>query len=261
MNHCPNYSVVIIKSEPGKKTIARARCKSWKCEYCAELNKFQWQTIMRYALNKTDGTWQFVTFTAHQNWRGEASYTNIRKNGDKLWKRWRRLAAKHTTEKMHYIRILEPHKDESLHVHAFIFAPMDIYPDKVKRNYKNHTRSESNGTRWLKDNAKECGLGYQGDVKELSDKQKGINYVVKYMSKSVFGDAIPAGARRIQTSQNFPKPEFMLRGGGDEWEVNRVGLTSYTVLSWIESGDIVYDADSRASLSRSDIDTSKFYYA
>lgn len=261
MNYCPNYNVVLIKSKPGQKTIARARCKSWKCEYCSEINKFQWQSILRYALNTTDGTWQFVTFTAHENWRGDASYKNIRKNGDKLWKRWRRLAKKHTTEKMHYVRVLEPHEDDSLHVHAFVFAPMGMYPQKVKRNHKGHSRAESNGTRWLKDNARACGLGYQGDVKELADKRKATNYIVKYMSKSVFSDAIPAGARRIQTSQKFPKPEHLKRGTSEEWSVNRVGLTSYTVLSWIASGDHVHDADLKRALLSEDIDTSKFYYA
>ena len=260
MNKCPNYRVMLIGIEQGKRKIARARCKQWSCEYCAEISVNKWRSRLRFALNKTEGDWQFVTFTASKNWRGaERSYQNVKVNSGKLWKRLARLAKKATTEKMHYVRILEAHKDGSVHVHGFVRAPLTMYPDSVKNPSKKRTKAERDGIRWWKDNSAECGMGYQCDVKLIDSSRAAVNYVTKYMTKSVFELQLPKNARRIQTSVRFPVADWMNNPQEGSWYVVRDGLPHTELLWWWSQGIDVYDCDHRKTVTTDDIGSGEYY--
>lgn len=251
--YCTQFRLVLMKQETGKITLSRARCKKWSCPYCSELNAYQWRSRLRFALHTTPGTWQFITYTAHRHWRGEArSLKNIRENSGKLWKRWVRLAKKTTDEKLLYVRLFEAHKDGSVHVHGFVRAPMGIYPQASGKIPEKRTQDDYNGIRWLKTASRECGMGFQADVTEITDRKKSVHYVTKYMSKSLFSLELPKGARRIQTSHGFPKPDWMQRGGGGDWEVLKHGMPTSVVESYLRRGFEVYDLDLRKSLSYDD---------
>jgi len=61
--------------------------------------------------------------------------------------------------------------------------------------------------RWLKDNARSCGFGYQCDV-SVFDNDDAIKFAVwyttKYLSKSLEITQWPKHFRRIRTSRNWP---------------------------------------------------------
>jgi len=250
LRHCPHFAVVLVATRDGQKRCTRARCKRWSCAYCAELNTYQWRSRLRYAINVSGGSWQFITFTANRKWRGQAaSLKNIRANAEKLWKRLKRLCAKAGIKKMHYVRVLERHEDDSIHVHAFVNAPLSIYPaDGVEEAWDGHTLEESYGCRWLKDASAECGMGYQCDVKALDDSKRMVAYVTKYMSKQLFRAELPKGTRRLQTSHGFPT-QFH-RPEESDCEIHRHGVTREVVLTWLWAGYEVVDADTGTKIDR-----------
>lgn len=259
---CPNYKVVIVKTTPDRKTIMRARCKSWRCEYCSTLNRDQWRSRIRYAFNTSGGVWQFVTFTAHRNWRGGvASYKNIKRNADKLFKRFRRLHKKHTSDNPMYVRVLENHTDGSIHVHAFIRSKFGIYPRVVKKAWKDKSLDESNASRWWKDASAACGMGFQSDVKHVASGSMITNYITKYISKSLFMCELPPKARRIQTSQNFPDVKADFAESAHKFEVFKSGLQAKKIGVWIYMGYEVLDNDKRMIVNLDDVEESDYYYA
>lgn len=258
---CQNYYVTLLKKTPGGLILVRPRCKMWNCEYCAKTNAGIWQSRLKYALNSTDGTWQFLTFTAHRKWRGSASsLKNIRANSGKLWKRYVRLVKKTTSHKMHYVRLFEPHKDDSVHVHAFIYAPMTIYPENNMELRDGRTSEDMNGIGWLKKASAECGMGWQCDVTEIQDKNKAVNYVVKYMTKEFWGLQLPKSARRIQTSQQFPQLPHFEREKDSDWELFLNGVRVEMLISAILRGDSVFDASINRELTLADLNIEDVYY-
>lgn len=260
-NVCPNFRLWLQKSTDEGIVIARARCKQWSCDYCAQLNAYQWQTRLRYAMFTTPGEWQFITFTAHEKWRGSASsYKNISENAGKLWKRYVRLCKAYTDKKLHYARLFEAHKDGSIHVHAFIRAPLEIYPALTSNMQEKRTQASHQGVLWLKKNSRECGMGYMVDVQGVDDKSKAIAYVTKYVSKSLFSLQIPRNARRIQTSNGFPTPKHLSRTGESDWSVNKRGYKVDTLRHLIASGFEVRDADLSKILEAGDLEGLPEYY-
>jgi len=137
---------------------------------------------------------KFVTLTSH-----ESLYT--RKQTERVFplawgKLYDRLRRKHKGTLI-YVSIPERHKDGRMHAHLITNADID--------------------TRWVKDNARECGFGYQADVQDISDTGQIIAYVIKYMRKSVGKNSWSKGFRRIRTSHKLPKAPANESSG--EWSV------------------------------------------
>lgn len=85
--------------------------------------------------------------------------------------------------------IPEKHEDGRMHVHALWNAGVS--------------------KRWLKDNARKRGLGYQAEVKRVSNSGSASKYVTKYVGKNL-GIDVPAHFRRVRVSKNWvdiPKPD------------------------------------------------------
>lgn len=261
LKKCNNFRLWVSKWDGNQAKIMRIRCGQWNCEYCAELNAHIWRSKLRYALRMTPGTWQFITYTAHKNWRGTLlSYKNISRNSDKLWQRYRRLAKKSTDEKFVYARLLEAHKDGSVHVHAFVRAPMGMYAQTAGRMRENRTRLDMNGIGWLKQASAECGMGWSVDCTEITDVSKAVGYVTKYVSKGLFGLELPKKARRVQTSQKFPVPEHLSREKTGDWEVMKYGVPTSLLIMYIARGQEVYDVDLKKVISYDDLLESGEYY-
>lgn len=173
--------------ETGLITFGQASCKQWKCPECALKNTKRWIARIIDGINKLGGDWYFATVTAHKWWRGEKSLINLRANWHKLRKRMAREAKK-TGVEMAYVRVWEHHKDGSYHMHII---------NNVGVN-----------TKWLKDNAAECGMGFMAHQDGIVNAGQAAGYVAKYMLKQSKDDTLhsfPKGARRIEVSANWVK--------------------------------------------------------
>lgn len=188
---CSNLKVPYLfnVSQGEKITFVRGSCKLWSCPECSMKNAKQWIAKIIHGINEVGGDWYFATVTAHRWHRGEKSLTNLRTNWQKLRQRMARKAKKSGLE-MYYARIWEHHKDASYHMHII---------NNVAVN-----------TRWLKDNASACGMGFMAHSDEIVNAGQAAGYVAKYMLKQGKADTLrtfPRGARRIECSHNWPKWE------------------------------------------------------
>lgn len=241
-------------------TLMKAPCKKWSCPICGEINTGRWRTRLQHGFRVLGGDWQFVTFTAHENWRGrDASIKNIRRNSDKLWKRYQRMARKRYGRTFHYARVFEPHQDGSLHVHAFINADYRLYQYQNMRASKSENRparkTPLKPRRWLKNNARYCGMGFQSDVQKISNPAKATYYITKYISKNLNSNQFPDGTRRIQTSTEFPKPDWWDRDdSGDSWQPILNGIKTLDVLRHLRAGKPIFFVNESRSVSLVDID-------
>lgn len=201
---CPTMGVPYLigdSSDKQKRNIVKARCKLWDCPYCQHINReIHYNRIASgvHTLSKRGFEWTFVTITCHEKFRGnKASVKNWRTNKDKLLARYRRYVKKSYTYSPEYVYIPETHKDGTIHIHG-------LFSGKIK-------------TRWWKDNARSCGLGYMAESDELKSVLQAVNYCTKYIQKSM-GIASPTkGFRRINYSRGFPAKKGI--GSGLEWRL------------------------------------------
>jgi hypothetical protein len=157
----------------------------------------------------------FITITSHEKLPDFAST-------ERVWsKAWPVLyaALKRQSSKFQFFIVPEKHKDGRMHVHALWTA--------------NVTQ------KWVKDNARKRGLGYQAKVKTVSDAGKAVSYVGKYVGKSL-GDDIPKRFRRVRVSQGWPKiPKPITNAAALRWEY--VGTNGVLEMVYVEAKGKGYD--------------------
>lgn len=101
-----------------------------------------------------------------------------------------------------YLLITEEHKNGRLHAHFLSNAQMP--------------------TRWYKNNARQCGLGYEAKVEAVETDGKAAAYISKYIAKSLGGQSLPPHFRRVRCSQNWaelPVLEAAGQAGDFDWLV------------------------------------------
>lgn len=187
--------------EQGKRRIIKARCKLWACEYCGEVNAYQHKIRMLNGINELQSRghrFDFVTLTSHRRLKTTEDCLRVwRSAWRRLRERIRRKHAKNTGDDLAFCIVTEFHKDKRLHWHMLINCQLS--------------------TRWYKDSASACGLGYQCESVTMDNAIQGANYATKYLSKSLTEKAYPKKMRRIVYSQTFPdKPDFAT---AYEWEI------------------------------------------
>lgn len=239
---CKNFSSLLV-TEPDHTNdmlVARARCKQWSCEYCARVNQVIWRSWIIKRIAELGGKWVFVTITAHEKaHKAGRSIENLRDGWNKLYHRLRR---KYTPQKPEYVRVFEKHQSGQFHIHAII----RIDPSEDNKEYKTSPTSRlPQLTRWLKSNARECGLGYQCHAVKIPDNGSGTlvaTYITKYMTKDAqnLGD-MPKSLHRIQTSNGIgavkpdaPKYGWRLRAG-----VYKPDVTEHDKVVDISSGEVI----------------------
>lgn len=186
VNSCPNPNAPVLACKDSKTKeigFVRAGCGLWSCPVCGARNGKLWLARAINGINtNTQYEWAFVTITAHGKWRGKSSLVNIRKN----WPKLRKRLARAVDGTFMYLWVYERHKDKSWHVHALVNTRM--------------------GTRWWKDNAAQCGMGYQGEELPIANAGQAAGYVAKYLLKQfMLLDPYPKSMRRITTSRSWPK--------------------------------------------------------
>lgn len=160
-------------------------CKCWNCPSCAARNARRWIARIIHGCNRMDTVngWHMFTLTAHRKMRGrDASVKNLREGWKKLYNRIRR---KYKTN--HYVKVWEMHMDGTFHLHGLIDAVIQ--------------------TRWLKNNAAECGMGYQVEIHPVDNAGQVAGYIAKYFLKSEAqqneGEQFPKNLRRIEVSRSW----------------------------------------------------------
>lgn len=181
--------------------LTRPACKMWDCPHCAAKNAKRWIARIINHINKADtpNGWQMFTLTAHRKTRGEyKSVLNLRSGWKKLYNRMR-----YEFGVSEYVKVWERHKDRTFHLHGIV-NNSDI--DK----------------KWLKENAVQCGMGYQIDIHEVDNAGQVAGYIAKYFMKaqSVSDNPYPKGLRRIEVSRNWMKLPDMQADNQFRWLIN-----------------------------------------
>lgn len=165
--------------------LIRPNCKCWNCMACAARNARYWIAKIINGVNKmdTENSWHMFTLTAHEKWRGRnSSVKNLRQGWKKLYNRIRRKFGVN-----YYVKVWEMHKDGTFHLHGLIDA---VIP-----------------TKWLKDSARQCGMGYQVDIHAVENAGQVAGYICKYFLKSQESisqdNQFPENLRRIEVSRNW----------------------------------------------------------
>jgi len=168
--------------------VARADCDSWKCAECAERLKTYW--LLRADMGARDilgrgERLDFVTITSHEKLANFNATERVwRSAWDALYQ-----ALKRRTPRFQYMIVPERHKSGRMHVHALWNASVT--------------------KRWLKDNARRRGLGYECAVEHVDTSGRAQRYVVKYVGKDI-GTDVPRHFRRVRVSRGWvdvPKPK------------------------------------------------------
>lgn len=208
--------------------LTKPRCKLWACPACAANNAKRWIARIIHGCNHMDTAngWFMFTLTAHEKWRGrDRSVKNLRQGWKKLYNRMR-----YEFGISRYVKVWEMHNDGSFHLHGLIDA---VIPE-----------------RWLKDNARECGMGYQVEIHHVENAGQVAGYIAKYFLKSESeqnqGEAFPKCLRRIECSRNWIKLPDLQADSDWQWIVNqtregqlltafhRKQVTGYSVIDMVK---------------------------
>lgn len=233
-HYCPNFRAVLVAEyDDQTRLVTRTRCKQWSCEYCAVVNMLSHRARIINRVNAEPAErWSFHTFTAHRRWRGpHLSLANLRQGWDRFMKR-----AKRRFGKFDYVRIYEPHLDESWHVHAL----WSVTPDDIVK--PDLDKPSTWYSRWIKDTCAEVGVGFMTNSQPVRGHAGYVaGYATKYMTKHLMTarSAEIGRLRRIQYSQGWtafdPQPDF-------EW-VMKSGIYADDVVNYhhidIQTGEVV----------------------
>lgn len=200
--------------------IWRPDCKTWGCSNCGEINRRRLVARAYHGAAKfmREGRkLAFFTITSHERLSAAATLEIWPKAWSKLRKRLARLHADFA-----YLAVPELHKDGRLHMHGLMTDPPTL--------------------RWLKDNARACGLGYQDDLQEAYSL--GVaGYIAKYSAKMLQFSNFPKGTRRFRTSQNWPKlPMLEPDPDVDTIPLSKDQPLAAQIRDWLDDGyDVVYE--------------------
>lgn len=198
--YCDNFKrILTTEDDNGNLLIARTRCKRWDCEYCAGINREIWRAKIINHINESDDNWGWFTITAHSKMRGASlSLTNLRGAWDKLIKRMKRHYGNFS-----YVRVYEPHKDASFHIHAIV----SVHFDDIKERENRTTGEIVEYSQWMTDTAKELHLGWYTHANNCPQNAHGgfvASYITKYVTKLDNPHKRALGRiRMIQTSQGW----------------------------------------------------------
>lgn len=187
-SHCETPNRPYLKAEDNdKKTVyfIRPDCKQWSCPPCAARRAAIWRHLASYGgdclLEQGLGL-SFVTLTSHEVVRSVTAGVAVwRKSWPKLSARWRRKSPG-----AQYFYVGEQKKAMNFHVHMVTSADIQ--------------------TRWYKDNARACGLGYEAKAVPVLTGVEAGGYCTKYLTKAIAVQGWPKYWRRINKSQKWPTP-------------------------------------------------------
>jgi len=186
---CERAGLLVGWDDAAKRAlVTRANCDSWKCEECAQRLAERWAfraELGARAILAAGDQLDFVTITSHERLPDFEST-------ERVWRSaWSKLyaALKRKKPDLCYMIVPERHKSGRMHVHALWNAGVS--------------------QRWLKNNARARGLGYECKIIRVDFSGRAQKYIVKYVGKSLGSDC-PAHFRRVRVSDNWaivPAPD------------------------------------------------------
>jgi hypothetical protein len=202
------------------------RCKQWSCPECGKANAYLWKLRVRAGMNQLllDGIeMRFLTLTSH----GKLNASQSLYVWPKGWKKFR-TRVQREVEHDFYIAVPERQGNGKIHLHILESWGLE--------------------TRWYKDNAAACGLGFMALEEEMPSPAHAAWYVCKYLTKSIEKpEEWPTGFRRVRCSQSWPDLEQRAKG---EYRFEKVtdGIKGERVLLVANmEGYEVFIADHKAS--------------
>lgn len=223
--YCPNIGTPYLFQDNGNektRKIIKARCKLWTCDYCKHVNKYQHYIRILNGCNELQNRGidiSFTTITSHEKLKTLKDCRYVWSSAwNKLRGRARRRCKKLGLHEFTFVWVPETHRDGRLHFHML--------------NTGNFS------TRWWKDNSRSCGLGYQCKTNRLESTIQGVNYVTKYMSKTMDNDEYPQKMRRVNYSKKFPSQPTANRS--TDWQV---ADTTTSIVDLINEGWIRLNYD------------------
>jgi len=186
-NSCSRENRPFLTGVQNKQELAlltRPNCDCWDCPECAARNAKRWIARIINHINKADTAngWFMFTLTAHEKWRSDtASVRNLRQGWKKLYNRMR-----YQFGVSQYTKVWEMHEKSGFHLHGLIDSVI--------------------AERWLRDNARACGMGYQVDIHEVDNAGQVAGYIAKYFLKSEnerVSRQFPPNLRRIEVSRGW----------------------------------------------------------
>lgn len=198
LTHCPTIGTPYLYSDDNEKkvrSIIKTRCKKWTCPYCSEINAIGAYIRILNGLNelqKKGNKINFVTLTSHEKIRDfEYGYRAWQSAWRKLQERLRRRLKNSHTD-CQFVYLFEATKKGAFHVHMLVTGELQ--------------------TRWWKDNARQCGLGYQAKSENVDNAGLAASYVVKYIAKNIGLEVSIPRLRRINFSRKFPASPTLASG-------------------------------------------------
>ena len=173
-----------IDDGAGQYFVFQPACKMWSCPACSIWKTKQWvkRTVCgAQELADAGHGLRFITFTSHRAVRSTLA-------GLKIWRAaWPRVRASihRCSRDVHYMWVMERSQTGRFHVHAIM-------------------TDFEHGWRW-NDVCARSGLGWNVDDKEVKSTLATGKYVSKYLYKQLADARWPKGARRVNTSRQWPK--------------------------------------------------------
>jgi len=236
LTHCPTLGTPYLYSdneETKTRRIIKTRCKKWTCPYCAEINAIGAYIRILNGLNelqKQGNSINFVTLTSHEKIRDfEQGYRIWQSAWRKLQERARRWLKNHNLN-CEFVYLFEAQKSGAFHVHMLITGQLH--------------------TRWWKDNARACGLGYQAKSENVDNAGLAASYVVKYIAKNIGLEISIPRLRRINFSRKFPPTKAF--ASPDRWQIidKKTAIETVIEQAWrlknfdvLLNGEIVKELD------------------
>lgn len=167
------------------------RCKTWSCDYCAEINKDYWihQAARGTIIITSEGREvQFVTLTSRPYATPTTGLYFLKQNWPKLNRKLKYHTDKYKKNlglEWSYFLVPEQHKTGVVHCHLLAAT---LY----------------NTEKSWKEFAFDAGFGWKVDVQPVVTPERAANYVSKYLHKGAGKESWPIGFRRVRHSQNWP---------------------------------------------------------
>jgi hypothetical protein len=176
-----------------RAVLFRPRCGLWSCPYCAEINKRRWTARAWHGANifaENGREIAFLTLTSSPKLSAAGTQEVFYSAWTKLRKR-----AQRGEPAGEYMMVPEQHQDGRLHAHAI--------------------ETFNLGSRWWKDNAAACGLGYIAEEEPARTAAGAAWYISKYLAKTLAVTQWSPGFRRVRTSIRWPALPEMPRS--EDW--------------------------------------------
>jgi len=204
-----------------KALVFKSNCDTWECKECAARKSSQWvarAVIGCQEIGSRGITSKFVTVTTAEWYKTSAE---ARVAFPRAWNKLYCRLKRKNPQLMYLLTIEFGKKTGHMHAHFLTDAQQP--------------------TRWYKDNARSCGMGYEAEVEDVESAGKAAAYVSKYIGKSLAGLELPAHFRRVRCSQNWTplaQLENNLASADFEWLVCNTTTALWSATEECERKDL-----------------------